>query len=499
MDTSEAPTHAILPTATNASGEARAWLGERATRAARLGIRLRWLLIAALALGVTVVGMTIILQLHESDMAQLALALALAGLVSAGLGEAALRGADSTRLGSVRLKLIIPSLLTALVIAFNAIAIGQLMFISNMDTQILLLILVFGVAIALAIASSIAHEITTAIRRIESSASRISAGEYSTRIPISTATPGGAKELTSLATSFNQMAANIQQAFEQRDRAEAERRRLIAALSHDLRTPLTTVRAMIEAIDDGVVTDTATIQRYQRATRGELNYLTVLLDDLFELSRLESGALALHRERMPLEEVISNVLEATHEQAEQAGVTLIGRVEGTLPPVLIDARQAQRALTNLAQNALRHTASGGQVLIHASARHDAAGEARVVTQVIDSGEGIAADDLPHIFEWSYRAETSRSRQAPSADGGELAPRSGGAGLGLAITRGVVEAHGGEITAISPLPTYARTLLARATGGAQGATKGAPGAAHGAHVATPGTLFTFALPIADGDW
>jgi len=482
----------------------RGWLADRTTLRERLGVWLRWLLITALAFGVTMVGLVVILRPSAGDLIQLALALAIAGLISAGLGEAALRWADSVRLGGVRLKLIIPSLLTALVIAFNSIVVTQLMFISNTDSQMLLAILFFGVAISLAIAFSIAQEMTAAIRRIESSARRISAGEYDARIPTGARDSAGAEELASLAESFNHMAASVQEAFAMRQQAETERRQLVASLSHDLRTPITTVRAMIEAIDDGVVTDPATVHRYQRAMRGELSYLTVLMDDLFELSRLESGAMDLHLERMPLDEVISNVLEATREQADRAGVRLSGQVDGTLPPVLIDARQTQRALTNLVQNALRHTPIGGQVVIRAATHTDVNGARWVATQVIDSGEGIAAEDLPHIFERTYRAETSRRRETSPQENATHAPRSGGAGLGLAITRGVVEAHGGSIMASSPLPAEARALLAQADSEegddeGDGADVGATVVAGGrtTRAAAPGALFTFTLPAAVG--
>jgi signal transduction histidine kinase len=191
------------------------------------------------------------------------------------------------------------------------------------------------------------------------------------------------------------------------------------------------------------------------------------MDDFFELSRLESGAFTLRRERLSLDDLLSDALEATQTQAERGGVRLVGRIEGTLPLVSVDARQLHRALTNLLQNALRYTGVGEAVLLHASASDDAAGARWARIAVIDSGSGVAPADLPHIFERTYRGEASRARSHASAapDGAALGERAAnddatiGAGLGLTITRGIVEAHGGAISACSPLAADLRALVA----------------------------------------
>src|SRR6185437_630267 len=146
---------------------------------------------------------------------------------------------------------------------------------------------------------------------------------------------GGGAELARLGRWFNQMAASVEMAFARQARAERERRQLIAAISHDLRTPLASVRAMSEAISDGVASDAATVARYQRTILAEVRHLSLLIDDLFELSRLEAGApadLGLRFEAVALEDVISDALEALGEQAHARGVTLTGRVAGELPP-----------------------------------------------------------------------------------------------------------------------------------------------------------------------
>ncbi|HEX5572424.1 MAG TPA: HAMP domain-containing sensor histidine kinase, partial [Ktedonobacterales bacterium] len=178
-------------------------------------------------------------------------------------------------------------------------------------------------------------------------------------------------------------------------------------------------------------------------------------DDFFDLSRLESGAFTLRRERLALDDLLSDALEATQTQAERKGVRLVGQVEGALPLVAVDARQLSRALANLLQNALRYTSPGDAILVCAATTVDAAGACWAHIVVMDSGAGIAAADLPHIFERTYRGEVSRVRgQADQASGMTI-----GAGLGLTITRGSIEAHGGSITAASPLPDDLRARIA----------------------------------------
>jgi signal transduction histidine kinase len=274
------------------------------------------------------------------------------------------------------------------------------------------------------------------------------------------------------------MAASVQTAFEQREAADAERRRVVAAVSHDLRTPLTSLRALIEAIDDGVVTDPAVVARYHRTMRAEMRYLTVLLDDLFELSRLDSGALALHREAVSLGDLISDVLEGNREAAEQTGVRLSGRVEGELPDVWVDARQVFRVLANLVHNALRHTPPGGAVHIQASERHGGKGQADVLVRVVDTGEGIVAADLPRIFDRTFRSEQSRMRDPVSYSG----LVGSGSGLGLSIARGIVEAHGGSMWADSPAPPDLRALVDVASDD------------RGLDMSWRGTVLSFTLPV-----
>jgi signal transduction histidine kinase len=208
---------------------------------------------------------------------------------------------------------------------------------------------------------------------------------------------------------------------------ESARRQLLAAVSHDLRTPLSAIRVMLEAIEDRVVEDAETIERYHHAMLGEVARLSGLIDDLFELSQIEAGALGLRLERASIADLIAETVEAMRAEADRAGVELRFDLPEALPPIEADMHKLHRVLANLLANAVRHTPAGGRVTVGATLQ---AGETEVT--VSDSGEGIAPEDLPHVFERFYRGDKSRSRAG------------GGAGLGLAIARGLVQAHGGEI-------------------------------------------------------
>jgi signal transduction histidine kinase len=217
---------------------------------------------------------------------------------------------------------------------------------------------------------------------------------------------------------------------------------------------------MIEAIDDGVVSDPETVQRYQRAIRGEMRHLSLLMDDLFDLSQLEARTLVLRREPVDLGDLISDTLEACRELAEQSGVRLEGQVEGNLGAVLLDPRQMYRVVSNLTLNALRYTPHEGMILLRAK-RQVEKGGVQALVQVIDSGVGIVTSDLPHIFERSFRGEVSRRREQVVVESVPRESLSSGSGLGLAIAREIVEMHGGRIWAISPLPPDLAALVQRA--------------------------------------
>jgi signal transduction histidine kinase len=430
----------------------------------RIRAGLGWLALAALGAALTTLTLAFVLRPSPAATEQIALYLGLSGAGSVALGQLALGLASLARVG-LWFRLALPAILSALVIAFNTLIAEWLMLVMGEGEQVALgaLFLVYGVALALLLALAIAREMTRAITQIETSARRIAEGDYGYRLAEDR---DAGEELARLAGWFNQMAASVERSFDERAASEAARRQLVAAVSHDLRTPLASVRAMIEAIDDGVVTDEATVRRYQRAIRAETRRLGALLNELFELSRLESGGFTLNRERLALDDLLSDALESARERAERRGVTLAGRIDAALPLVTVDARQLRRALDNLLGNALRHTSAGGAILLYAVSAPDTRGAPAIRIAVADSGVGIADTDLPYIFERAYRGDSARARgtlarSAPAVGDAETCEADEdmpGAGLGLTIARGIIVAHGGSMTALSPLPNDLRALL-----------------------------------------
>jgi signal transduction histidine kinase len=258
-------------------------------------------------------------------------------------------------------------------------------------------------------------------------AQRLAAGDLGVRVG-----DEGGDELAELARDFNRMAAQLSAASVERERQEAARRDLVVAVSHDLRTPLASLRALTEALADGLVDDPATVARYLSTMRNQIGLLSGLIDDLFELAQLDAGAVALDMQRVAPGDLISDVINGLRPQADAKGVSLSGSLPPTVGAVRAAPQKVERVLYNLVANAIRHTPGGGSIVLTACDEGPGAPRPGVVMSVADTGEGIAAEDLPHVFERFYRGEKSRSRA------------TGGAGLGLAIARGIVEAHGGRI-------------------------------------------------------
>jgi signal transduction histidine kinase len=219
----------------------------------------------------------------------------------------------------------------------------------------------------------------------------------------------------------------------ERERAlEASRRELVAWVSHDLRTPLAGLRAVTEALEDGLVDDP---QLSYKRMHADVDRLATMVDDLFELSRIQSGVLAVATERISLDDVVSDCLAALQPLATEQDVQLCGHSDRALA-VTGNVRELNRALTNLVANAIRHTPAGGtvDVAVEPLTAHDDAGTAAVV-RVRDECGGIPESDVPRLFDVGFRGEPARTPQS------EPVSR---AGLGLAITRGIVEAHNGSV-------------------------------------------------------
>jgi signal transduction histidine kinase len=205
---------------------------------------------------------------------------------------------------------------------------------------------------------------------------------------------------------------------------EAMRRQLVAAASHDLRTPLASLRLLVESIEDGVATG-ETRDRYLREIRTHVGVLSDLVDDLFELSRIEAGDIAWTMRQVELHELIDEAIAAMRVQAAERGVRVAAELPSEKLVAHANAEKVQRVLFNLIQNAIRHTPADGSVTVRAKSVGSA-----VEIEVDDEGEGVPRQSGDRVFEAFYRGDTARSEE--------------GAGLGLAISKAIVEAHGGEI-------------------------------------------------------
>lgn len=305
----------------------------------------------------------------------------------------------------------------------NLWVLSRQMFVSDHDATLLGVLLLYSVGAGVGAGVVAARTSVRALGRLASTARALGEGELDARTGELDAGP----ELDRLARTVDEMAARLQLALDRERAAEAIRRDLISAVSHDLRTPLSSLRAMVEAVNDGVIDDPATVRRYATEMRRSVNQLVTMIDDLFELAQVEAGAIEAETERALLGEVVNAAVAAVRLQAEEKGLALETNLAGTedvpCSPRLV------RVLQGLLVNAVRHTPADGTVRVEA--RRSADG---LELAVADTGEGIPADDLDRVFDPFYRVDPARS--------------GGGAGLGLALAKRIVEALGGRISAES---------------------------------------------------
>jgi signal transduction histidine kinase len=276
----------------------------------------------------------------------------------------------------------------------------------------------FAAAIALLVARWLARGMTQPLRDMAAAARRMETGDYAGRVQTRSR-----DEVGQLATAFNRMSAEL-------ENLEQSRRDLVANVSHELKTPIAAIRAHLENLLDGVEQpDPRTLE----VMLAQTERLSRLIEQLLELSRLESGEVPLRREDVPLAPLVAEVLSEIEVARSDRDVGVQSDVPPDLPPVDADRERVHQVLFNLLDNAVRFTPPGGAVIVSAH-RHNGA----VEISVSDTGVGIPAEHLPRLFERFYRADPSRSRE------------DGGTGIGLAIARSVVEAHGGHIHADSEL-------------------------------------------------
>lgn len=305
----------------------------------------------------------------------------------------------------------------------NLWVLSRQMFVNEHDATLLSVLLLYSVGAGIGAAVVTARSSTRAVRRLTATASALGEGDLDARAGGIEAGP----ELDLLAATLDDMAARLQLAQDREHAAESTRRDLITAVSHDLRTPIASLRAMVEAIDDGVVDDPVTIRRYTGEMRRSINQVVAMVDDLFELAQLDAGAIETETRRARLGEVVSSAVAAVELQAEEKGLLLVAELNGA-DDAPCSPRLA-RVIQNLLVNAVRHTPADGSVLIEARHSVDA-----LEVAVADTGEGIAPQDLARVFEPFFRADPAR--------------HGAGAGLGLALAKRIVETLGGQISAES---------------------------------------------------
>jgi signal transduction histidine kinase len=349
-------------------------------------------------------------------------------LIAAGCtGAVGLAGTGVIRLlrrASLRLSIQASGAVPVLAIVAGTLGTAEAMFLSPHDLGVVVMVCVIAGVVACAFGWLLGRQVESGSAALRNAARSLGdeAGQFRPPVlPLAAEFAALSRELTDTSAKLASSRA--------RERAlEQSRRQLVAWVSHDLRTPLAGLRAMAEALEDGLAADPP---RYHKQIRADAERLATMVDDLFALSRLQSGTLQLSLDQIALDDLVSDALASTEALAGERGVRLAGLATGQLT-VRADPRELSRALANLLTNAIRHTPPGG--LVHVEARPELPD---AVVTVTDGCGGIPEADLPHVFDLAWRGTAARS---PVPDGG--------AGLGLAIVRGVMEAHRGSVRVVN---------------------------------------------------
>ena len=372
----------------------------------------------ALVVGLAVLGGATIAAVYAPPDGLITLVLLLAiGLVQLALAHAI--AAHRAALGSLRRQFQVG---LALAIGLSLAGIGAValaMFVSPHDALVLGLMLVFSAALGAYSASLLAAGVLGDVRSVQGAVKAVGEG----RLDVSARTTAS-DELAELAHAANEAASILAVREAERDAAWQAHRDLIAAVSHDLRTPLTSLRLLSEAIEDEVAGPEERT-RYLGEISNQIGSLGRLVDDLFELSRLEAGDIEWTMAQVELDELVGEAVETLKPQARAKGIKLLSTVPAGTTPARANPERLQRVLFNLLQNAIRHTPTDGSVWVLAESAGD-----HVELEIADSGEGIDPSDRERVFEPFFRGARSRAGE--------------GAGLGLAISRAIIEAHGGRI-------------------------------------------------------
>ena len=360
------------------------------------------------------------------EMWELALYFVASGAISLILGLAILRLLERWRRLSLRSRAAAGAAIGGVVALVNVFVVAQLMFVSTgHDLRLLAALALFGGIASLSVSFWAAAAITDRVRDVAHTVRALAEGDLDERATGSQLED----EVSQLARDVNELAERLAEGERRREAVDRERKDLTAAISHDLRTPLANIGAMVEALSDGLLANDDEVALYHQRLVREVRRLDAMIDDLFELAQLDAGALELNRRPLLIQEVAAEVVDSMQARASASSIELSLRVDGEPVRLAMDGSRMERAMANLVRNALEHTPAGGRVQVTVSP--DAEG---VAVAVADSGKGIDSDDLPRVWERFYRGDESRTRTA----------KDDGVGLGLAIVRGFVEAHGGTV-------------------------------------------------------
>lgn len=344
----------------------------------------------------------------------------IAGGCAAAVGCAGLLALRLLRGRAVRLKLFAFAMTVVCAIAAGVLATAQAMFLSQHDFEVMLVVCLASGVVAMIMAILLGQSVSRDTRALHQALRQLGRDEPADEKTAMLSTG----EFDALRRELASTAQRLAESSERERAMERSRRELVAWVSHDLRTPLAGLRAMAEALEDEVAENPGT---YHTRIRQSVDRLTGMVDDLFELSRIHAGALRLSLEHVPLADLVDEAVVGADPLARARGVKLHADVR-TGRSVCVDVGEVSRALTNLVANAIRHTPSDGAVCIEVAESEDYA-----LLAITDACGGIAEDDLARVFEVAWRGTPARTPE-PQA----------GAGLGLAIVRGIVEAHAGEV-------------------------------------------------------
>ncbi|WP_318646800.1 sensor histidine kinase [Nocardioides donggukensis] len=360
-----------------------------------------------------------------------------------GTGAVALVVAWFLRRRSVRVLTAFVALVAVAAVVAGTVGTARAMFLSAHDFEVVLLVAGVSGVVALLLALTVAAAFGHWSRTLRAEAVRF--GESGTFV----SDPGLPADLRELSEELARTGERLQESRSRELRLEESRRELVSWVSHDLRSPLAALRAMTEALEDGLAEDP---ERYHRQIRAEVDRMVRMVDDLFELSRIHAGVLQLSLQPVAVGDIVSEALAAADPVARARGVRLGGSVSEGLQ-VTADPAGLSRVVSNLVLNAIRHTPADGVVEVHG--RDAGSGVELAVT---DGCGGIPEEDLPRLFDVAWQGDAARTPHAPQptqptqpaqAQSGQ--PGERGAGLGLAIVKGLVEAHRGQVAVANAEP------------------------------------------------